>query len=298
MYLKDLGDWRTLALIIAVNGLLLVLVFASVSLPLWLVLPVLVPLITLHASLQHEVIHGHPFRNQWLNDVLVAIPFGVFVPYLRFRDTHLDHHMNASLCDPYEDPESWYQASSVWKKRSRVARALFNFNNTLAGRMLLGPAIGMIGFIRWDIAAIRRGERAVAPKWALHIVSVTLLLSAIAYWSSVPLGVYLLAAYGGMALLMVRTYLEHQAHQRMRGRSVIIEDRGFFAFLFLNNNYHAVHHAYPALSWYRLPALFRQNRERFLRMNEGYRYPSYRTIFSHFMMQKEPVPYPDYESGH
>ena len=60
------------------------------------------------------------------------------------------HHKDVNLCDPYEDPESWYQAREVWEKRSSFSQAVFNFNNTLFGRMLIGPLIGMTGFIKSD----------------------------------------------------------------------------------------------------------------------------------------------------
>jgi fatty acid desaturase len=94
---------------------------------------------------------------------------------------------------------------------------------------------------------------------------------------------------------MVRTFLEHQAHEKVRGRSVIIERGGFFAFLFLNNSYHAVHHAYPGYAWYRLPELFFTNRERFLKINKGYAYSSYREIFRRYLFKrKEPVPLPEH----
>jgi fatty acid desaturase len=108
-----------------------------------------------------------------------------------------------------------------------------------------------------------------------------------------PVWAYLLAAYLGVSLLKIRTFLEHQAHERARGRTVIIEDRGPLALLFLNNNLHVVHHAHPRVPWYRLPALYRANRARFLGMNEGYRFGSYGEIFTRYLLRaKDPVPHP------
>ena len=46
---------------------------------------------------------------------------------------------------------------------------------------------------------------------------------------------------------------------------MIIEDRGPLAILFLNNNFHAVHHANPRLAWYRLPAEYARRRDEWLR---------------------------------
>ena len=52
--------------------------------------------------------------------------------------------------------------------------------------------------------------------------------------SEMPFWAYLLSAYLGLSLLKIRTFLEHQAHEKARGRTVIIEDRGPLALLFLN----------------------------------------------------------------
>ena len=48
--------------------------------------------IALHSSLQHEVLHGHPFKEKWLSELTVFPAIGLFIPYQRFRDTHLAHH--------------------------------------------------------------------------------------------------------------------------------------------------------------------------------------------------------------
>ena len=58
-----------------------------------------------HSSLQHEILHGHPTRNAGLNEALVWLPVGLYIPYRRFRDNHLRHHNDDRLTDPYEDPE-------------------------------------------------------------------------------------------------------------------------------------------------------------------------------------------------
>ncbi|MEL7174203.1 MAG: fatty acid desaturase, partial [Pseudomonadota bacterium] len=102
-----------------------------------------------------------------------------------------------------------------------------------------------------------------------------------------------LGTYGGLSLLRIRTFLEHRAHERAAGRSVIIEDGGPLALLFLNNNLHALHHAAPRVAWYRLPALYRVRREEILRRNRGYRFGSYAEIFAaYFFRAKDPVAHP------
>ncbi len=120
----DEWDWRTLVLLALVYGLWGYLVLGAHALPQWIIMLLLAPLLTLFSSLQHELLHGHPFRRRIFNDMLGSVPFGVIVPYLRFRDTHLEHHRDTQLCDPYDDPESWYQMRSDWEKRGRFSKRL------------------------------------------------------------------------------------------------------------------------------------------------------------------------------
>ena len=74
---------------------------------------------------------------------------------------------------------------------------------------------------------------------------------------------------------------------------MIIEDRGPLALLFLNNNFHAVHHMHPEVAWYRLPGLYLQRREHFLRRNDGYLFTSYAQVIARYLLRaKDPVPHP------
>ena len=139
----------------------------------------------------------------------------------------------------------------------------------------------------WDL------PRLLALVWTRHFAMVAGLVALILAYGAMPLWAYGIAAYGGLSVLKIRTFLEHQAHIRASGRTVIIEDRGPLSWLFLNNNLHAVHHAHPKLPWYRLPQAYRENRAHFLRRNHGYTYPSYGSVFRHYALKrKEPVPHP------
>ena len=48
----------------------------------WIVIPVGVLLITLHGSLQHEIVHGHPTRWQDVNRALGMVPLSLWLPQL------------------------------------------------------------------------------------------------------------------------------------------------------------------------------------------------------------------------
>ncbi len=287
-------EWPTLGLIIGCYAVWALALFWLPGLSIALAVAVLVPVIALQSSLQHEVLHGHPFGDRRLGEPLVFVSLNLAIPYIRFRDTHLAHHMDARLTDPYDDPESNYLDPAVWARLPRWCRALRQVNNTLAGRMLIGPALGQAMFLAGDWRLIRAGDRRVLGAWAAHLVTASAVLALVAV-APLPVWAYLLACYLGLSVLKIRTFLEHQAHERARGRTVIIEDRGILAFLFLNNNLHVVHHMHPKLPWYRLPRIYFNNVETYLRRSNGYRYRSYGEIFRrHLLRAKDPVPHPFY----
>lgn len=245
-----------------------------------------------YSSLQHEVLHQHPFRAQWLNEALVFPALMPFVPYMRFKDTHLQHHFDPSLTDPYDDPESNYLDPEVWARTSPVMQRLLRWNNTLAGRIVLGPVLGTYIFLRDEWILLRRGDGRVQQAWGLHLIGLVPLVLWLE-WVGMPVWAYLLAVYLGTALLKIRTYLEHRAHEAFRARTVIIEDRGPLSYLFLNNNFHVVHHMHPAVPWYELPGLYASRREHYLRRNEAYVYRNYGQIIRQYLWRaKDPVPHP------
>ncbi|WP_125933339.1 fatty acid desaturase [Kiloniella majae] len=290
MWLRDSAEWRTVLLIVICYFFLGLMILNPFGIPLIMQILIIIPLITLHSSLQHECIHGHPFVSEKLNDAIAIIPVGLLVPYLRFKETHIKHHQNASISDPYEDPESGYQDLEIWKTRPEWIRTIFDFNNTLFGRMLIGPTLSVVGFSFYEL---KNGDQKAIFIWLTHFVMSALVVTFIYVVSDMPVWAYLVCSYFAYSLLMVRTFLEHQAHESMRARTVIVEDKGFFSLLFLNNNLHVVHHAYPTVAWYKLPGIFQKNRQRFLEMNRGYSFKNYAEIFKRFTFsQKEPVPYP------
>ncbi len=287
-------EWPTLALIAATYGAFALA--TTVLAALWLPLGIAVAGVAIaqFLSLQHEVLHGHPFRSRALNAALVFPALSLTVPYGRFRDTHLAHHHDPNLTDPYDDPESNYLDPAVWDRLPRWQRAVLRANNTLLGRVVLGPFVGNAAWLKGEWRLIAAGDRAVRRDWLLHLaglVPVGLWLA----WSGFPVWAWLVAVYVAQALVKIRTFLEHRAHLAPRARTVVIEDRGPLAFLFLNNNLHVVHHMHPQVPWYRLPALYARNRAHYLRRNEGYVYPGYGAVLRrHLLRAKDPVAHPLY----
>jgi len=258
-----------------------------------LALVVLPFILALQSSIMHEVLHGHPTRNARLNEALVFLPIGVVWPFRRFKTIHLRHHADERLTDPLDDPESYYQALWMHEDLPPTMKFLLKINNTMVGRFILGPWLSSVGFFIDDAKQILAGDKAIRKAWLLHAIGLAVVAPIVTFGFGIPLWLYILVpVWLGQSLISIRTYAEHQWSEHPEGRTVIVE-RSPLSFLFLNNNLHFVHHKSPTIAWYRLPKLFRERREEWLRMNNGYAYPNYFAMLkAHAFRAKEPIVHP------
>lgn len=288
-------EWPTLALIVLVYAVLAALVWWHAVLPWWVILPVGAYAAALHVSLQHETLHGHPTGTRWLNEALIFVTPHFWLPFPIYRKTHLVHHNDSDLTDPRRDPESYYMLPESWAALPGPKRALYRANQTLAGRMLLGPAISIVRMWSSDAVAIARGDGFVAKAWIYHLIAAALTIYLIVAVAGMPLWQYVvLIAYPGISLALVRSYCEHRAAPTPELRTIIVEASPFWSLLFLYNNLHVAHHSRPALAWYKIPAYYRAEKQEMLARNGGYTMRGYGEIFRrHFLVAKEPIPYPD-----
>jgi fatty acid desaturase len=292
-------EWPTLALIGATYTAFGLLTWYHAALPLWLFIPLGAYLSTLHSSLQHETIHGHPTPSTGLNEALVTPNFWLWIPFRVYREVHLTHHRDEHLTCPVTDPESQYIAPEVWAKMNPVARAFRWCNNTLLGRLLLGPWRSLIWSLERLARGIVRGDREVLLAWALHLLGSGLVLAWALGVAGVPLWLYLVTfVYGGSAGSLLRSFLEHRARPDARERTATVETGPLLSLMFLNNNLHTLHHAEPGVAWYRLPALWCQRREELLAYNGGYRYAGYwQVALSYLLRPKEHPVHPGWQSS-
>ncbi len=286
-------EWPTLAVMVLVYGVLGSLVWFHAVVPWWVMWPVGAYFAALHTSLQHEVLHGHPTRNRVLNEALIFLTPTMWLPFQRYKETHLTHHNNAHLTDPEIDPESYYLLPERWLHTRGVKRVLFQINHTLGGRMLIGPLVGIVRFWSAELVDVARGDWHKAQGWALFTLSCGCVVTYVV-WCGMPVWQYFLfIAYPGISLALVRSYCEHRAAEHVAHRTIIVECSWFWSFLFLNNNLHVPHHERPSLAWYELPVYFRGERDRLIAQNAGY-VLSYAQIFQrYFLWAKEPLAYPD-----
>ena len=291
-------EWPTLGLLLGCYTLWGVVTALYSEIGAFLLVILSAPLVTLHSSLQHEALHGHPTRSAAANEALVFLPLGMLFPYRRFKMLHLRHHNDAALTDPYDDPESFYFAIADWHRLPAWFQRILDFNNTFLGRFLIGPLVMFVGFVGRDMQLIGAGDREIRRAWLYHLPGLAIVVLWTVGFCGIPFWLYAICAYLGLSILNLRTFAEHQAHESAGGRTVIVEASPVFALLFLNNNLHYVHHENPRVPWYKLPALYRANRAAFLAANESYSFKGYGEMIGRYLFRaKTPVPHPFLRRG-
>jgi fatty acid desaturase len=279
-------DVSTLAVAMLIYGGWVAATLMAARLPPLVVAPLGGWLIAWHGSLQHETIHGHPTRWRRINRLLGAPPLNLWLPYGRYADLHLTHHSTDQLTVPGADPESRYLRGRSSPLRRAVARA----NATLAGRMLLGPALEIGCFLAAEAKALATNQPGVRRAWAVHLAGVAVLGAWVFGWLRLSLADYLTAfVYPGAALSLLRSFAEHRADPEPARRIAIVERAPLLGLLFLNNNLHAVHHAFPGASWRRLPGLYAAHRRDLLQANGGLVYRGYADVFRRYLWRPHDV---------
>lgn len=269
------------------------------ALPWWAVLCLGAPLICLHGSLQHEAVHGYPFRSRRLNRLFAGWALWLWMPYDIYVASHLKHHIDEDLTAPGIDPESNYLTQAQWSALSVPHQWVRQAMRTMAGRMLLGPgyyALRLLGelvirVVTFDIAGLR--------PWGWHLISTALVLYWVIGVCDIPFWGYVgLIAYPGTAMALLRSYAEHRAMPEEGHRTIILEAGWFWSIMFLWNNLHALHHREPGLAWWKRPQRYRDLRPALLESNGNYFVPGYAALARTYLLRpKEPILHPDQSLG-
>lgn len=246
-------EWPTAGLLLAFVAVYLGVVLGHLTLPWWLSVPLLAVLGGFYMSLQHEVLHGHPTASTRLNTVIGFAPLSLYLPYLRYKDLHTQHHVG-ELTHPLVDPESFYVDPQVWEQAGTWRRRYMQCTRTLLGRLTLGSVHAITGYVVSDLRLAAR-DRGVARQWLVHLA----VAAPLGWWLfsviDVPMWEYLVGfVLCGYMFTQLRAFAEHRA-VASGTRSAVVNAGPVMSLLFLNNNLHHTHHAAPAEPWYRLPAL-------------------------------------------
>ena len=288
----------TLLLILADYGGWLAITFAYTRWPLWVVAPLTVVLITLHSSLQHEIVHGHPTRWERVNRLFAIVPLSLWLPYDRYHHTHKAHHINPRLTDPLDDPESYYWRPEDLARLNPLSRLLHEFQQTLAGRVVVGSFWRIAMFLRDELLALLhaerraliRNEQSLRGVWLEHLAWCVPVIMWLKLMCGMPLWVYFVAmVVPANGLQLIRAFAEHRWHPQVRGRIALVEDSWILGPLFLFNNLHSLHHEAPMIPWYGYNAYYRRERTRLIAENGGLVYRTYFDVARRFLFRRHDV---------
>ncbi len=276
-------EWPTWLLILLVYGSW----FATLALSHRLGLPVTTVLLILccawYMSLQHELVHGHPTRHRRFNKALGFAPLAVWFPYTVYLESHLRHHNDAHLTLPDVDPETHYVSDAVWRHSGWLMRALFVHRKRFWGRFMIGPAMAIGAVVHEALEQVRGGNYRYLRMWIVHLAMLVAMLAAIERYTIIPAWYYLLVvAYPALSLAMVRSYYEHRAADDCKHRIAINEASWPMRLLYLNNNYHLVHHDLPSLPWYLLAKVYWADRDAYIARCGGFRISGYAELIRRF----------------
>lgn len=283
-------EWPTLLLLVVAYGGWLAVTRAYDHWPLYIIAPVTVVLVTLHSSLQHEILHGHPTRWAGVNRLLAVVPLSLWLPYVRYQQLHLKHHHDDRLTDPIDDPESFYWTPEAWARLSAFSQAMVRIQQSLAGRIAVGSfwRIGM--FLHHEFDALRRNEPGLRSIWFEHLLWCVPVIAWLKLACGMPLWIYLLTmAIPARGMVLIRAYPEHRARPVVRQRVAIVEKSWLLGPLFLFNNLHSLHHEKPGLPWYQYNARYRRERERLIAENGGLVYVSYFDVARRYLFRPHDV---------
>ena len=266
----------TLLLILLAYGGWLTVTLMYGRWPLWLLAPIAAILVTLHSSLQHEILHGHPTRWRSLNRALGMVPLALWLPYERYVEKHLKHHINDRLTDPHDDPESQYRTPEDWARLSSATRAALRIQQTLAGRILVGSFWRIGSFLRAELRAVICNDALVRGIWLEHLLWCVPVILWTRIVCGMPIWIYVVTiVIPANGILLIRSFAEHRACALVPERTAVVEGSWILGPLFLFNNLHALHHREPLIPWFEYHRRYRAMRSELIAANGGLVYSTY-----------------------
>lgn len=174
-------EWPTWCLMAAIYGGFAAATYYHQLIPIWLLPLVGGWFVCWHSQLQHECIHGHPTPWQWLNDLLVLPSLWLWLPYPIYAENHRRHHATSELTVPGADPESFYLTADAWRNAGAAKKFIAAANQSLCGRMLLGPFLSVKNLAREELRLLGNGDFSHLRYWFMH----ALITAPLLYWITV-----------------------------------------------------------------------------------------------------------------
>ncbi|MET4071573.1 fatty acid desaturase [Bradyrhizobium sp. S3.2.6] len=284
-------DGPTLLVAAAIYATWLSLLASHRYVPWWITAPLAGYVVQWHFSLQHEAIHSLRGIPALLRRALVWPPLGIWFPFELYRRSHSRHHRNHHLTYPGEDTESYYHEEEDWEDYGNLSRWLLIVNQTFLGRLFIGPFLRTPHFFIKEVGKMIAGDFADLGIWVRHFIAVALILLLVAEVFDMSAVQYLAEfVYPGLVLGMMRSFTEHRWGEQPSERTAVVESNWVFGLLFLWNNLHVVHHAFPTLPWWKVPRVWWQHRERIRAYNGGFVFRGYGEIARRWLVTPNFIP--------
>lgn len=215
----------------------------------------------------HESIHRTAFRSRWLNDIIArVIGFLLFLPASHFRRFHFAHHRFTQ--DRARDPEL------ARPKPATIGRYI---RHVLAVDHWFDRAHELFAHARGRVTAdfVPRSERAAVIREArLHVLGyAAIAIVSIAAGSAFALVWWVLPVLLGQPFLRLYLLAEHTGcpfTDDMRANTRTVLTTPLIRFLMWNMPYHAEHHIYPGVPFFRLADLHEEIRPALRVVEPGY----------------------------
>lgn len=219
--------------------------------PLWIAGPLAFVFAYMAFTPMHDASHRSVARRAWLNEAagrLAGLP--LLAPFPAFRAMHLAHHRHTNEAD---DPDLWSGSGPAWLLPLRwLTQDLHYYARVLRGQ-----------------GNLSRGELVeVVAAVALQVLAGALFVLQGEGWVFL-FAVLLPARLATAALAYAFDYLPHRPHttpsreDRFRATHVLAES--WLTPLMLCQNFHLVHHLYPAVPFYRYELVWQDQREELIR---------------------------------
>jgi len=206
-------------------------------------------LLYLGFSVAHEAahgnIHGKHKHLKWVNSFFGwTFSLMFFVPYPIFRRIHMRHHGMTN--NPEHDPDYWVAADKWWKVIFRCSTIFFHYFSNFGGAILGEPPKAFCS-------------------WKANIIAVIFFLSLVAVPYALGFGeafvvlFFIPSFFASSLLAFVLDWLPHHPHgteERFFDTRILLFPG--LRFLFLNHNYHLIHHLYPKIPFYNYKACFEE----------------------------------------
>ncbi len=258
--LRDFSAWVAV-IALAVTGVI----------PYWLACLANGWLAYLHYMTLHEATHGNISGHsgqRWVDDVVGSLSsLPLWFSYRAHCVSHMKHHAHTN--DPARDPDHFVGGPF---RKLFFKYLLLSFLQIAAPLLSLVPGgtplllrslrslLGGSGDV--DTSLLESDyERAIQRRFTLTCLAVFAALSVAGYFWEALLLWYLPSRIGFFIVVVVFAWLPHQPHaERGRYRDTRVTLFPLATLLIRGQNHHILHHMFPRVPHYRLPALFAEMR--------------------------------------